>query len=74
MQYIRIPICLQEPLVLTESQESRTRESRVKNREQGTSQEPRTREPRVKSQERRPRDESRTENKGTQSQRRTKEL
>ena len=51
MQYIRIPICLQEPLVLTESQESRTRESRVKNREQGTSQEPKTREPRVKSQE-----------------------
>ena len=74
MQYIRIPICLQESLGLTESQESRTRESRVKNREQGTSQEPRTREPRVKSQERRPRDESRTENKGTQSQRRTKEL
>ena len=51
MQYIRIPICLQEPLGLTESQESRTRESRVKNREQGTSQEPKTREPRVKSQE-----------------------
>ena len=51
MQYIRIPICLQEPLGLTESQESRTRESRVKNREQGTSQKPKTREPRVKSQE-----------------------
>ena len=53
MQYIRIPICLQEPLGLTESQESRTRESRVKNREQGTSQEPKTREPRVKSLKRR---------------------
>ena len=67
MQHIRIPICLQEPLDLTESQEPRVKnrerenresriEARVENLEQETSQEPRPREPR-------PRDESRTENK-----------
>ena len=46
MQYIRIPICLQELLGLSESQESRTRESRiearVENRDQETSQEKET--------------------------------
>ena len=72
MQHIRIPICLQEPLDLTESQEPRVKnrerenresriEARVENLEQETSQEPRPREPRPR--EPRPRDESRTENK-----------
>ena len=53
MQYIRIPICLQEPLGLTESQEPR-----VKNRESRTENE--RIENRGQSREPRPRDESRT--------------